>query len=152
MKSAILEIIRSELLAQFERLSQAACEAHAATTDPGSKAESKYDTRNLEASYLASGQARQVDELAEAVRIFDALVLPNYAADAPIDVGALVEVSSHGESLHFLLVPISGGLEISYRAMEITLLSPASDLYRKLLGMRVGESLDGSPLRIVGLT
>jgi uncharacterized protein (DUF2345 family) len=62
-KSALLERIRVELRSQFERLAQAAREAHAAATDPGSKAESKYDTRSLEASYLATGQAKQVEEL-----------------------------------------------------------------------------------------
>jgi len=70
-KSALLERIRAELRARFERLAAAAREAHAAATDPGSKAESKYDTRNLEASYLATGQARQVEELAAAIRIFE---------------------------------------------------------------------------------
>ena len=76
LKSKLLDRIRSELRAHFDRLTGAARDAHAAATDPGSKAESKYDTRNLEASYLAKGQARQVEEVAEAVRIFDSLVLP----------------------------------------------------------------------------
>ncbi|MES2660550.1 MAG: transcription elongation factor GreAB [Verrucomicrobiota bacterium] len=142
MKSAILDQIRSELRARLERLSKAAFEAHAAATDPGSKAEGKYDTRSLEASYLAAGQARQVDELAESVRIFDSLTLPDFGMDDAIDAGALVKVSLNGQTLHFLLVPASGGLEITCEGIEITLLTPASDLYRKLLGMLAGESLD----------
>jgi hypothetical protein len=152
MKSAILDQIRSELRAQLERLSKAAFEAHAAATDPGSKAEGKYDTRSLEASYLAAGQARQVDELAESFRIFETLTLPVFEMDDPIDAGALVQVSLNGETLHFLLVPASGGLEISRQGMEITLLTPASDLYRKLLGMRVGESLEIPALTVTGVS
>ena len=57
MKSTLLEKIRMELKASLEGLTKAALDAHAAATDPGSKAESKYDTRSLEASYLAAGQA-----------------------------------------------------------------------------------------------
>lgn len=57
MKSELLELIRAELRARLDRLAKAAMDAHAAATDPGSKAESKYDTRSLEESYLATGQA-----------------------------------------------------------------------------------------------
>jgi len=141
-KNLLLEQIRSELRARLDRLSKAAFEAHAAATDPGSKAEGKYDTRSLEASYLAAGQARQVDELAESVRIFETLTLPDFAVDAEIDAGALVEVEMAGEAAIFLLVPTSGGLVIGHQGVEITLLTPASGLYRNLLEMRVGESLD----------
>ena len=48
MKSDLLELIRVELRSRLERLAKAAMDAHAAATDPGSKAESKYDTRSLE--------------------------------------------------------------------------------------------------------
>ena len=124
-------------------------EAHAAATDPGSKAEGKYDTRSLEASYLAAGQARQVDELAESVRIFEAARAAGFRNGRPeIDAGALVEVDHAGEISFFLLVPTSGGMVVSHEGREITLLTPESGLYRKLLGMRVGESLDEPPLMV----
>lgn len=152
MKSELLERIRAELRARLERLSKAAYEAHAAATDPGSKAEGKYDTRSLEASYLAAGQARQVDELAEFLRIFEALSLPDFQMDAEIDAGALVEADLNGENAGFLLVPASGGLVIVHNRMEITLLTPESALYRKLLGMRIGESLDVPKLRVTGVS
>jgi hypothetical protein len=151
MKSKLLEQIRSELRARLERLSKAALEAHAAATDPGSKAEGKYDTRSLEASYLAAGQARQVEELAEALRIFESLALPDFQEADEIDAGALVETVLNGETNFFLLVPASGGLEIHHDGHEITLLTPASGLYRKLLGLHVGEILDAPPLRVTGL-
>jgi hypothetical protein len=148
MKSQLLEHIRAELRARLERLSKAAYEAHAAATDPGSKAEGKYDTRSLEASYLAAGQARQVDELAESVRIFEALALPDFGMDAEIDAGALVGATLNGETTFFLLVPAAGGMVISHEGREITLLTPESALYRKLSGMRAGESLDAPALSV----
>ncbi len=152
MKSDLLTRIRTELRASLDRLSKAAFEAHAAATDPGSKAEGKYDTRSLEASYLAAGQARQVDELAESVRIFGTLALPDFEMDDAIDAGALVEVELNGETAWFLLVPASGGLVISHEGLEITLLTPDSGLYRKLLEMHAGESLDAPKLRVTGVS
>jgi len=151
MKTALLEQIRTELRSRLERLSRAAMEAHAAATDPGSKAEGKYDTRSLEASYLAVGQAKQVDELAEAVRIFDALVLPDFDMEDRIDAGALVEAEVNEETSFFLLVPTAGGMVISHADMEVTLLTPSSALYQKLLGLSVGDVLDDPPLRVADL-
>ena len=149
MKVRLLEQIRSDLRAQLERLAKAAYEAHAAATDPGSKAESKYDTRNLEASYLAAGQARHVDELAASLRTFEALTCVNFQPGEAIDAGAFVEARLHGETAHFLLVPTAGGMEIQHEGREVTLLSPESPLYRKLLGMRSGETLEMPALTIV---
>ena len=149
MKARLLEKIRAELRASLTRLVSAASEAHAAATDPGSKAEGKYDTRSLEASYLATGQARQVEELAESVRIFEALELLDFNEDDPIDAGALVEATINGEKNCFLLVPAAGGMEIEEDGIEITLLTPASALYRKLVGMRSGETLEQPVLEIM---
>ncbi|MBC8128118.1 MAG: transcription elongation factor GreAB [Gloeobacteraceae cyanobacterium ES-bin-144] len=142
MKSTLIEKIRIELRTRLDRLANAAIEAHAAATDPGSKAEGKYDTRSLEASYLAVGQARQVDELAEAVRIFDALTVPVFEGGDEIDAGALVEVKHTSEVAVYFLAPAAGGLVIMHEGREITLLTPASGLYQKLLGLRVEDSLD----------
>lgn len=148
MKAALLDQIRAELRTRLARLAKAALEAHAAATDPGSKAEGKYDTRSLEASYLAAGQARQVEELAEAVRVLDSLMLPEFGIDDPIDAGALVEVELAGETAHFLLVPTAGGVGVTHDGREITLLTPASSLYQKLLGLRIGDMLDDPPLLV----
>ncbi len=146
MKAALITQIRADLRGRLDRLSKSALEAHAAATDPGSKAEGKYDTRSLEASYLAAGQARQVEELAEALRIFETLVLPEFGMDERIDAGALVEVDQAGETSFYLLVPAAGGLEVSHEGMEVTLLTPASALYQKLAGMGVGDSLEDPAL------
>jgi hypothetical protein len=152
MKPHLLDIIRAELRTRLERLAKAATEAHAAATDPGSKAEGKYDTRSLEASYLAAGQARQVDDLAAALHTFEALSLPEFASDAAIDAGALVEVDFQGDTAFFLLVPASGGLVITHAGMEITLLTPASHLYQQLRGRHLGDSPHSPPLTITGVS
>jgi hypothetical protein len=146
MKDRLLAAIRAELRARFDRLTRAAKDAHAAATDPGSKAESKYDTRSLEASYLAAGQARQLEDLGRDLALFDGAALPDFAIDDAIDAGALVEVELAGESAWFLLAPAAGGLELTHDDLAITLLTPESTLYRTLLGLRVGDSREDPPL------
>lgn len=151
MKADLVELILAELRSRMERLARAALAAHEAATDPGSKAESKYDTRNLEESYLATGQARQVKELAQTIRAFETLKLDDFKKDDPIKAGALVEVVRKGakEKTFFLLAPASGGLEVLYKRKEITLLSPDSPLYQNLLGLRSGDSLESPPFKIL---
>lgn len=148
IKSHLLEIIRAELRTSLERLVKAASEAHAAATDPGSKAEGKYDTRSLEASYLAAGQARQVDDLATSLRIFEGLSLPTFEPHHAIDAGALVETQLHGVTSYFLLVPTAGGMELLHEGEEITLLTPESELYQKLLGLCAGQFLSTPSLTV----
>ena len=145
-KDRLLDAIRAELRTRFDRLTQAARDAHAAATDPGSKAESKYDTRSLEASYLAAGQAKQLDDLARDIELLENASLPVFDIEDEIDAGALVEVDLNDEPQWFLLAPAAGGLALDHEDREITLLTPASALYQKLLGLRTGDSLDDPPL------
>lgn len=151
MKADLVELICAELRSRVSRLAKAAMDAHAAATDPGSKAESKYDTRNLEESYLATGQARQFKELAETLRTFEGLKLLDFKKADRIEAGALVTVQrdGKGKGIHFLLAPASGGLEVVYKRKEITLLSPESPLYRSLLGLKVGDSLEAPPFTVM---
>lgn len=151
MKEQILDAIRAQLATQLQRLRKAAKDAHEAATDPDSKAESKYDTRNLEASYLASGQARQLEELAEAARMFEQLSLPDYSALGAVGPGALVEFRIEGENRWFLLVPAAGGLEVDAEGSMVTLLSPDSPLYQNLLDACVGDRLTSPAGRVVAI-
>jgi len=150
MKKELVTMICDELRARLDRLAKAAKAAHEAATDPGSKAESKYDTRSLEESYLATGQARQFKELAATLRTFENLRLREFKSGEEIDSGAMVVVRRAGirGDTRFLLAPASGGLEIVFKGKEITLLSPDSPLYGKLLGMRQGDTLEAPPFEI----
>lgn len=148
VKTELLQLVREELRNRLQRLADAAMDAHAAATDPGSKAEGKYDTRSLEASYLAAGQSRQVEELAEAVRAFDVFTPPDFAMEDPVAMGALVEVDVRGETSWLLLAPAAGGMVVGQDGREVTLLTPASKLYQSLLGRQVGEYLEESGMLV----
>lgn len=143
-KLELLKHIRSELGRQLARLTLAARDAHAAATDPDAKAESKYDTRSLEASYLASGQARQVDEMTDALRMLEAFEPTDFDIADTIEAGALVELTLGDENQHFLLAPSSGGFTVVLDDREVTLLTPSSRLYQALLGKTVGSTIEGT--------
>lgn len=141
VKRELLEMVREAMRKDLAILADAAREAHAAATDPGSKAESKYDTRSLEASYLADGQARQMTELAAALRTLEVWQPPDFSADESADLGALVEVVQGNQRMWFLIAPAGGGLTVDWEGCEVTVLSPASPMSQKLIGGYAGEEI-----------
>ena len=62
-KNLLLQDVLSHLQSDLEQATLAAVTAHEAATHEENVAENKYDTLGLEAAYLASGQARRVEEL-----------------------------------------------------------------------------------------
>lgn len=143
-KAALLDQVRDHLRSQLSRILDAAREAHASATDPDSRAESKYDTRSLEESYLAAGQSRQAEQLAEALQQLEAFEAADFELTEPVASGALVETDLEGATEWFLLLPVAGGHEVTHEGLRITLLSPESPLYQSLVGCSLGETLEGT--------
>lgn len=144
-KQAILAQIISTLNAELASLTRAANDSFAAATDPDSKAENKYDTRSLEASYVARGQAKRVAELEEAVRAFQALPGSKLDSGAAASLGALVSLETPEGLSHYFLGPFAGGTEIVHEANEIIVITPASALGQKLISRREGEAISLRP-------
>lgn len=146
-KSALLAAILEALKAELETALREARESVDAATDPDSKAENKYDTRALESSYLARGQARRVDELQSAVGEFTALAEGGADTRASVAVGSLVALDTpEGLALYFL-GPAEGGTEVSHEGRTVLLITPASPLGRKLIGKSAGDSIALQPGR-----
>jgi transcription elongation GreA/GreB family factor len=146
-KSALLRAILDALNAELETVLREAKESVFAATDPDSKAENKYDTRALESSYLARGQARRVDELQAAVAEFAALEERVATPRISVAVGALVILDTpEGVALYFL-GPAEGGTEVRCEGRPVLLITPASPLGRKLLGKSAGDCVTLQPGR-----
>ena len=138
-KKSLVKKIVAHLVLDMERLTGAARAAHAEATDPQSKAEHKYDTRGLEAAYLAGGQARKAGEIEEAIKQFQKLRLVDYSATMPIDLSAVVEIKSKLGADVYFVGPQRGGLEVEQAGREITVITPESPIGQQLVGRRNGE-------------
>src|SRR6185369_8928996 len=98
----------AQLGGELELLTHAARAAHAEAPHESSKAESKYDTRGLEASYLARGQSRQAAEVAQAIEDFQKLPVRSFAPNDEIDAGAFVELAGKRERNFYFIAPRGG--------------------------------------------
>src|SRR5258708_435892 len=137
-KAQLIKQIISSLSESLGELDKAARASHEEATHESSKAESKYDTRGLEAAYLAGGQARQAKEILDSIKVYESLVVKEVATDEPIDVAALVEVDSDGIRSTFFIGPRNGGLEIEFGRKAVTVITPQSPLGQNLMGKKAG--------------
>ena len=146
-KADLLHRLVARLKADLDRLTSTAQATHDDATHEENKAEDKYDTRGLEASYLAMGQARQAEETALALQAYQALAPRAFAAGEPVSVGALVTVEVRGRPAHYFLGPRAGGLEIEAEGATILVITAQSPLGRQLLNRRQGDVF---PLEVAG--
>ena len=157
-KQALIQKIIAQLVDELESLMKAARAAHAEATHESSKAENKYDTRGLEASYLARGQSKQAAETAQAIKEFEALPTRDFAAGDPIDLGALVELKSKNENAFYFIGPRAGGTEIVHDGNEVLVITPQSPLGQQLVDRQQGEKVKlqiagaNNEFRIVSVT
>ncbi|MBK7999493.1 MAG: GreA/GreB family elongation factor [Verrucomicrobia bacterium] len=138
-KRALLKKIISQIEEELESYTRAARAAHAEATDPQNKAENKYDTRGLEAAYLAGAQSRQAAETQNAIESFQKLALKEFKAGELIDLSAFVEVETRGERMFFFVGPSKGGLEVDHNNKEVTVITPQAPLGQQLVGRKSGD-------------
>ena len=140
-KRTLIRKIIVRLTDELEIYFRAANASRAEATHEQSKAESKYDTRGLEASYLARGQSRQAAEIESAIAEFEKLAARKFGTDEPINLGALVELENSGEHSFYFIGPRAGGTEVIHEKKEILVITPQSPLGEQLLGKKFGDKL-----------
>jgi transcription elongation GreA/GreB family factor len=135
--------LRTELVAQLTAQLATAQAAHAAAIEGATHAEAKpendKDTRGLEQSYLARGQAQRVAELEAAVAETTKLALRTFAGRDPVAITAVVSVDEDRAEHRFFLVPHGGG---NVLAGNIQVVTPTSPLGRALLGKKIDDEIE----------
>lgn len=138
LQHAILERLNSDLLTA-QRAAQTAYEA---ATDEENIAENKYDTLGLEASYLAAGQARRVQEIKQALLALQQLPISDYDPQRGIQVGALILLADANDAPRWLLLaPDAAGLKVEDQGQHIMLITPHSPMGQNLLGHAEGDEV-----------
>ncbi|RZA05588.1 MAG: transcription elongation factor GreAB, partial [Proteobacteria bacterium] len=86
-KHAVLQLVLEKLSADLDIAQRAAQTAYETATHEENIAENKYDTLGLEASYLAAGQARRVEEIKLSLTLCQNVALRAYDDQRGIEVG-----------------------------------------------------------------
>lgn len=143
-KSDIVAAILEKLREGFELRQRTSKLTREGGNDAESRAEGKYDTLAIEENYLADGLARQAQAALEAAAELEKMPLRDFAADEPIDLGALVELEFPDGIEWFFVAPCAGGTEIVWKGKTVTVITPESPLGGQLAGLRAGETVGRS--------
>lgn len=131
----LIELTKHNLKAAHD----AAQSTYDIATNEESKAENKYDTRGLEASYLAGAQAERVADIKATLASFENIKIKIFEDGNKISLTALVEIFCNEKTTLLLLMPKGGGQTINFENKLIQVVTPDSPLGKNLIGKEVGD-------------
>ncbi|MCK6186741.1 MULTISPECIES: GreA/GreB family elongation factor [unclassified Pseudomonas] len=142
-KHAVLQLILEKLTVDLDIAQRAAQTAYETATHEENIAENKYDTLGLEASYLAAGQAKRVEEIKQSLVLCQNLQLRPYEDRRGIEVGTLVGLEDENARQQWLfLAPDAAGLKVDVVGQPVTVITPRSPLGKGLLGKCVDDEVE----------
>lgn len=143
-KQQLIATIIARLEADLALFTAAALHAHAAATHAECQPDNKYDTTALEASYIAQGQANRAQEIRRSLEAYRALTAQTFDDDTPVRLTALVTLEDEvGNERRLFIGPQAGGMKLADAGGEIVVITPASPLGKRLLGLITGDELQG---------
>src|SRR5262249_20698409 len=140
LKEQLLELLAADL----EVAERAQRETQAAATHEEARPENDKDTRALEQSYVARGQAMRVLELRTEIAQTRALSFEPSRGPPRVVLGSLVTVEEDEGSFTLLIAPARGGTRLDG---DVQVITPASPLGRALVGRGAGDECE---VRVAG--
>lgn len=141
-KAHLQQLVLEQLRITLAQAEQAALTAYETATHEENIAENKYDTLGLEASYLAAGQARRVEEIRQTLSVWQQLQLRPFDADRGVQLTSLVWLADErGVEQCLFLGPDGAGMKIRMDDQEVLLISPRAPIAQRLLGCNSGDEV-----------
>jgi transcription elongation GreA/GreB family factor len=123
------------------RAGEAAAEEARSGATPAEKRE---DARvAIEYASLARGQAQRAERARADAATLEAFHPQPFAPDAPIGLGAIVEIEDEAQGRTFFLAPVGAGIELQGPGGDgfLSVVTPQSPIGRAVLGRQVGDSV-----------
>ncbi|WP_268797300.1 GreA/GreB family elongation factor [Pseudomonas huanghezhanensis] len=141
-QQVLLQIIET-LKVDLDVATRAAQTAYETATHEENIAENKYDTLGLEASYLAAGQARRVEEIRQSLVRYQAFTLEPHDDQRGIQPGDLITLeSASGQRQQLFLGPDAAGLKLHHCDALVTVITAKAPLGQSLLGKLDGDAVE----------
>lgn len=141
-KAKVLEALLAKLSEVVAQAASAAKVTREGATHAEAKPENSKDTRALEQSYLARGQAMRVEELVEQIQLLRFMPLQTFGKDDPIGASALLVLESDESTRCLFLAPYGGGTELVVDGVDVLVITPQSSLGALVLGRFQGDDIE----------
>jgi hypothetical protein len=141
-KSELIPIFIRHLEEELQLIIAAAKATHEAATHEESRPENEYDTRGLEAAYLAGAQAKRVREINEVLTLFKTLPFADFGPGETVHVTTLVTIELDGKKSRILMMPKGGGIHLKVDEEVIQIVTPQSTLGESITGYKAGETAE----------
>ena len=136
----------SLLVHEIERELEVMKDSLASTTDgvthSEAKQEGKYDTRGLEASYLAGGQQRRVVDLENTLTYFKTLKEAMVSPFETAAFGALIEVEIDNKKHFYFMSRLGGGIRVTMDDIEVQVITHESPIGSEVIGLEENDSFE----------
>ena len=137
-KQLLLEMYQ-QVENEMNVLRKSVANAAAAATHPENKPEHKYDTRGLEASYLAGAQQDRLGELEGALLFLKSVALRHFTENDRVAPTALVQLVREGEQSFYFLLSWGAGYTLELADIKVLTITPQSPLGQGMIGKVVGD-------------
>lgn len=141
-KDAIVATLVARVNTDLKQATIAAMETSAAAKDESMKAESKYDTRGIEAGQLAGAQLRRVEELKLELQMLEEIPKRDFRPDDEIALGALIDLKHKGQTRRYFVCSTAGGTLLESEGQAVLVISVFSPIGDAVLGLKLGESFE----------
>lgn len=139
-KRKILAHLRGNLETELEKAKTAYKTSHDHATDVELKADGKYDTRAIEAGYLAGAQKKRVEELEQEIKLIEEIDLEH--TQDQVSVGSLVTLSHNDLAKLYFISSTSGGSMFNIEGEVVLVISAFSPLGTEVIGLKSGDSFE----------
>lgn len=141
-KRRVMERLIERLAATQTQMAGLAEGVRRDATHEEAKPENDKDTRALEQTYLARGQAMRAEALVEEILLLRSVELGPLPTGSPVVAGALIALADEDATRCFFMAPHGGGHEFDVDGVHVTVVTPVSALGRALLGRELGDEVE----------
>ncbi|MDD0852786.1 GreA/GreB family elongation factor [Halobacteriovorax sp. GB3] len=135
--------LESTLEHDLNKAKEAAKSTHDLVTADDMQQEGKYDTRRIEASYLAGAQARRVEELTQDYNLIKSFHPREFDEQSEINLGAFVVLKDeNNKKTHYFITPALSGMTIDFEGLRVHCLALGSPMAQELLRLEKGDNVE----------
>lgn len=142
MKKKIIEELLLKVRTELAALESASKSAKSYVTEGDIKSDGKYDTRGIEAGYLAGAQEKRVEELKLELQMLEEIPVRDFSKDEEVGIGSLVDLTFKGQTRRYFIAPTAGGTMLNIDETPILVISTFSPIGDAVFGTTLGEEFE----------